>query len=175
MVIERVAVGNRFLKTVACGLMRVLALAASAVYADGELDRIVKGLPGHYETSRVLERADNIAVTIMRPRFAADGSGSAEAVTEIQYHAATYTTGEDAVSDFDRILLKGPESIGLWQVVLQTRREIHWLKGQCLFTDEQFRDVYAGAVAHVEDKIGSVVSAILCQCGTPCRRIGVDR
>jgi len=172
---NRGAVGNRFLKTVACGIIQVLALAASAVYADGELGRIVKGLPGHYETSRVLERADTIAVTIMRPRFAADGSGPAAAGTEIQYHAATYTTGEDAVSDFEGFLLKGLDSGGFWQVVLQTRVEIHWLRGQCLVTDEQFRDVYAGAVAHVEDKIGSVVSAMLCQCGTPCQRVGVDR
>jgi hypothetical protein len=167
--------GNRFLQVLACGIIRVLALAASAVYADGELDLIVKGLPGYYETSRVLERADKISVTMMRPRFAADSSGPAEAGTEIQYHAATYTTGEDAVSDFDGFLLKGLESGGFWQVVLQTRAEIHWLRGQCLVTEEQFRDVYAGAVAHVEDKIGSVVSAILCECDAPCRRIGVAR
>lgn len=157
------------LNSLAAVLLFSFVWATDAVSAEGGPDRITARLPGAYEGSRVLENADRIETTVMYPATSAAPLGG------IQYLLATYSDRDQAISDFNSLLPDGHVSYGSWQVVLQSRSSIHWLRGSCEITEEQFRDVYGGAVKYVIDGGDPVEYAYLCLCSSACSRVAVDR
>lgn len=160
--------GNTSFRSDLAALVLAVAAAASpGAGADGGIEAITARLPGAYEGVSVLEGAERVAVTVMRPATSVAPFG------EIRYLTATYEDSESAATEFNALIPGDYVSHGSWQIVLHARDVIHWLSGICEISEEQFRDLYAGAVEHAGS--GPVDGAYLCQCDSGCRRVAVDR
>jgi len=159
---------NCFIKSLTALAMLISAPTPGIANAEGGPDRITAGLPGGYESSRIFENAHHVEVTRMRPATSVAASG------DILYLVAGYSGRGEIIADFDALFPDNYAGYNSWQIVLRTPDAIHWLRGECEITADQFRDVYAAAVDHAADG-GTVEYAHLCQCGKSCSRVAVDR
>jgi hypothetical protein len=153
--------------------LALLAAGAAAETRGGDRQRL-EWLPGAYRSHPLLIGAQALSIMMLRPE-SAQVSAAAGTGAVIQYLIAHYADRSRALEDMDEMLSAELGGAGSWHIVLQTRREVHWLSGECELAQERLRGIYSGALEEVESRGHRVENAVLCPCSAWCRRIAVDR
>ncbi|MDJ0956215.1 MAG: hypothetical protein QNI91_05150 [Arenicellales bacterium] len=169
----------------ACFMPLLVALAASG--PDSRVLDLTKDFPWEFlveemgsERHDLLPGAVHMDNATLRTVQTVNAGASAESYVRIQYKNAMYDNRDVANQDYEKLIAKTDRpDRQVWSIVLQARRDLHWLQSECAATGAiqqgYFRKAYANLIDYVE--IEGVVAnrALLCDCEGECKKVAIDR
>ena len=166
----------------------LLLLSLSAVGSDNRLLELTKDFPWEFlveqtesERHDLLPGAASVDNITLRTVQMVKADASDESYIRIQYKSANYGDLDTANVDYEKLIAKTDQTdLGEeWNIVLQARNDLHWLRAECAMPnsppEKYFRQAYENLVSYVETKGTMANRAVLCDCGTQCQKVAIDR